>query len=947
MTVSAPISAPIPANEAERLAALRRYAILDTEPEESFDRIVRLASRHFNVPIALVSLVDENRQWFKAACGLDTKESDRGPAFCAHAILSNAIMVVLDATKDERFARNPFVTGEFALRFYAGAPLVTADGHRLGTLCLIDRQPRLDFSEDDKVLLADLAAIVVDHIEMRYVAGDVLTEVEGRIEADARWRAAESRYRAIFNHTFQFCGLLDPDGTLLEVNDTAISFAGLTRADLVGKPVWDSHWWQVDDAAKSKLRTSIERAAAGEFIRYEIELQGAEGRRVPVDFSIKAVEDENGTVTQLIVEGRDISDKRESEALLRLVTDNLPFLVAYVDSGLRYRFINRTGAAWYARSAEEVVGRTTSDVLGQAGYPGLKTHLVGASKGQSQAFEERVTYPDGITRVIQGIYVPDRDDSGDVRGFIAIAIDITERKQSEDALRDNEERYRRLYNKTPIMLHSIDGESRLLSVSDFWLDKLGYARDDVIGRKSIEFLTPESRSKAVNDVIPEFLRTGLCTDIEYQMVSRSGEIIDVLLSAIAERDENGDVVNSLAVLTDITDRKEVERQFVQAQKMESVGQLTGGLAHDFNNLLGVVMGNLQLIERSVKDNEKAKRRIATALQAVDKGADLTRRLLAFARRQNLETKTVETGPLLAEMCHMLRLTLGGSVELECHVPDDIPGIRTDPNQLQSAILNLAVNARDAMPDGGKLTIEATTVDIDSDYAERDSEIAPGTYVVIAVTDTGEGISADKAGKVFEPFFTTKEVGKGSGLGLSTIYGFMRQSGGQIQISSEEGVGTTVRLYVPIATDIDVPATGAEGEDGAPISGGTEKVLIVEDQDEVREVGVALLEDLGYAVVEASSPAEGLRLLEADRSIDVLFTDIVMPGRMDGTKLALAARALRPGLPVVFTTGYAEAAVLDEGDVKSAKNLVTKPYRRDDLAHKLRLALDSAAAETAA
>jgi len=453
----------------------------------------------------------------------------------------------------------------------------------------------------------------------------------------------------------------------------------------------------------------------------------------------------------------------------------------------------------------------------------------------------------------------------------------------------------------------------------------------------MDFYSEESCKRIYETGIAEYEATGVSRNDEYQLVCKSGDLVDVELSAIAERNEADEISRTMVVLTDITDRKIVEKQFIQAQKMESVGQLTGGLAHDFNNLLGVIMGNLQLIERKVEEDPKVMRRVDAALTAVDKGAELTSRLLAFSRRQSLETQRVDPNPLIEGFGDMLTRTLGENIDLECKLAEDVPEVETDPAQLESAILNLAVNARDAMPNGGTLTIETQFVNLDAEYAARDHDIEPGDYVMLAVTDTGCGIPESVIDQVFEPFFTTKDVGKGSGLGLSMIYGFIKQSGGHVRIYSETDHGTTVRIYLPSAPakswQVDTPVAGTQD-----IVGGTETILVVEDQEEVRDVGTALLEDLGYAVVSASNATEALAILDSNPSIDLLFTDIVMPGGIDGTALAKAAHLKRADLPVVFTTGYAEAAVLRDGDVKTSSNLVTKPYRRDDLAAKIRTAL---------
>lgn len=469
---------------------------------------------------------------------------------------------------------------------------------------------------------------------------------------------------------------------------------------------------------------------------------------------------------------------------------------------------------------------------------------------------------------------------------------------------------------------------------------IGYSREELKELTPIDLSTKYSRKDFEALVRP--LRRGERDCIRFDMVHRRKDGTEYDVEVVLQQIRSDDGEAFAAIIEDVTQKNRAEEQLRQAQKMEAVGQLTGGLAHDFNNLLGVILGNLQLIERSVQDSEKSKTRIKAALKAVEKGAELTRRLLAFARRQKLDAETIEPNPLIENLSDLLKHTLGEKIALECRLAENIPSIRTDPHQLEAAILNLAVNARDAMPDGGNLTIESDVIHLDEDHAARDCEVTAGNYVVLAVTDTGVGIPADRIDEVFEPFFTTKEVGQGSGLGLSMVYGFIKQSGGHVRIYSEVGRGTTVRMYVPVEDHIKF-TTERPSVPTVEEVGGEETILVVEDQEDVREVAVALLDDLGYKVFEAENGLQGLAVLESKSEIDLLLTDIVMPGGIDGVELARAAHKLRPGLPVLFTTGYAAAAVLREAEVKAACNLVTKPYRRADLAAKIRQALDGQAA----
>ena len=756
--------------------------------------------------------------------------------------------------------------------------------------------------------------------------------------AEAGWHDAEARYRAIFNNSFQLCCLVDCDGVVLEINDTAVAFLGKTRTDMVGRPLVDSLYWRQDECRPKRLLAAFRRANRGEFVRYEDDIENVSSFKRAIDLSIKPVLDEAGAISCLIVEGRDMSDLKQSQSMLELLIDNLPFHVAYIDSEFNYRFINKTGASWYAKAPRDFVDQSALSMLPEEQFEVLQQRMKAVFEGETVTAEREHMFPDGTCRRLHISFVPDDDPSGQVRGAIAIAMDITEQFEANASLVENEKRYRKLYNKTPVMLHSIDRDGVLLRVSDFWLETLGYERRAVLGSNSSWYFTEASREQLTSLTEEVNQQQGLCKSAELQMVTREGKVIDVLLSAIADYDEKGTFIKTLAVMTDITARKALERNFLQAQKMEMVGQLTGGMAHDFNNLLGVVLGNLQLIEGTVGENPKMTRRVAAAINAVDKGAELTQRLLAFSRKQKLETEQFNPNPLIAGMTDMLTRTLGEAITIHCQLGEDVVDVETDAHQLESALLNLAINARDAMPDGGALVIESSCLTIDDEFVELDSEHGVGDYVVIAVTDSGCGIASDQVEKVFEPFFTTKEVGKGSGMGLSMIYGFMKQTGGYVRIYSEVGRGTTVRLYFPAKRTSQTRS--CEPVEGiASQQRGEETILVVEDQPEMREVAVSLLKDLGYSTIEAENGDAAIAIIRQRDDIDLLFTDIVMPGTLDGTELARASLAERPALRVVFTTGYAEASVLQKGDVNSATNLVTKPYRRGDLANKIRAALD--------
>jgi signal transduction histidine kinase/ActR/RegA family two-component response regulator len=396
----------------------------------------------------------------------------------------------------------------------------------------------------------------------------------------------------------------------------------------------------------------------------------------------------------------------------------------------------------------------------------------------------------------------------------------------------------------------------------------------------------------------------------------------------------------VVIYHDVTEARETDRQLREAQKMEAVGQLTGGVAHDFNNILTVITGTIEILKEGVADRPELAAIAKMIDDAAARGAELTNHLLAFSRRQPLQPRDTNVNALIVEVGRLLRPTLGGNIEIEFMLDDNASSALIDPSQLTTSLLNLALNARDAMPDGGKLTFETTDAVLDDNNAGMNEDVGPAPYVMIAVSDNGSGIAPEIIDKVFEPFFTTKVLGKGTGLGLSMVYGFVKQSGGHLKISSEVGHGTTIKMYLPRAAA--AAQQFADMAPAEPIHGGHQTVLIVEDDALVRTYVVAQVRALGYRTLAATNAAEALGLIDGDAPIDLLFTDIVMPGAMNGRQLADEARRRRPGLKLLFTSGYAENAIVHRGRLDPGVLLLAKPYRKQQLAQMLRAALGVAA-----
>ncbi len=527
-------------------------------------------------------------------------------------------------------------------------------------------------------------------------------------------------------------------------------------------------------------------------------------------------------------------------------------------------------------------------------------------------------------------------------GWVATFDDITEQRRAEDAERHNAEVLTATITSMADAVLVTDEAGRVIVANPAARALFGdrpNVRPEDLPRTYHRFLadgvTPFPASETP---IARAARGELVDNLE--IVIRhldASKNIHLIANGRPLRDKSGAFKGAVIVYRDITEAKDTERQLRQAQKMDAIGQLTGGIAHDFNNILTVITGTIEILAAAVNDRPQYAAIAKMIDQAADRGAELTRHLLAFARKQSLRPRETDVNALITETAKLLRPTLGELVEIEATLEGDAWPALVDPNQLTSALLNLAVNSRDAMPNGGKLTLESGNTLLDESYAKAQGDVRPGEYVMIAVSDNGSGIPAEIRDKVFEPFFTTKGTGKGTGLGLSMVYGFVKQSGGHVRIYSEEGYGTTVKIYLPRAV-----ARAERAPDAQPTAplGGRETILVVEDDALVRQYVTTQLHGLGYGTLEAANAGEALAISDSGAPFDLLFTDVIMPGAMNGQQLAREMAARRANLKVLFTSGYTENALLDHGRLPPGVLLLAKPYRKTELAHMLREALET-------
>lgn len=523
---------------------------------------------------------------------------------------------------------------------------------------------------------------------------------------------------------------------------------------------------------------------------------------------------------------------------------------------------------------------------------------------------------------------------------ILSAARAEEADRTAAVLRISEERFRLLSLATNDLVWDVDLKSGNVWWSDSLLDIYGYdprePQNNLRAWKT--WVHPEDRDGVFRGLDSAIQNKESNWTSEHRFVCADGLILNVIVRGFILYNDADEPIRVLGSTSDVTELRNLEKKLRQSQKLEAVGQLTGGIAHDFNNLLTIIVGSAEILVEVHSNDPDARELAESTLKAADRGADLINRLLSFARLQALAPQQLYPGQLLTGLEALIRRTIDEDIIISINCAADVLPIEVDRGQLENAILNLVINARDAMPDGGHLIVEASNVTLAADDLLQFELTTAGPYVMIAVSDTGCGMRSEIAERVFEPFFTTKEVGKGSGLGLSMVWGFVRQSNGHAQIYSEPGEGTTVKLYFPAVTKLETQMSPQKKSTG--LVGGTECILVVEDDDLVREYVVTQLSGLGYRIKEASSAAAALAVLEDDQTIDLLFTDVVMPGGMNGKQLADAALLQRPSLRVLFTSGYTEDAIISRGRLEPGVNLLGKPYRRAELAAKIRHVLNA-------
>ena len=757
---------------------------------------------------------------------------------------------------------------------------------------------------------------------------------------------AAQQWRTTFDGISDIICLLDKEGRIIRCNKAMTGFLGKTFREIINR----THSEMVHGAQMPVKECPVERLWKTHHRETDIQLINDRWFSISVDPLL----DEARRLVGAVHIMSDITERKRAEEALRSSEEKYRTILetmwdGYWETDVRgnFTFVNDAQCRTSGCTRERLIGMNNRQFTSEE--EAKKMHQVFNRVYRTgepvKSYQFEYTRRDGTKSCNEISVSLMRDTEGKPIGFQGVSRDITERKRAEEALLESEEQYRLSFTNVSDVIFTLNSNLVVSSISPSVERILGYKAEELVNRpiQDLDLIPPEYLEKAFSETMRIFSGEQISNSI-YEFIAKDGtrRVGEISGSPLHN---NGKIVGSISVARDITERKQAEEeklslqeQLRQSQKMEAIGQLAGGVAHDFNNLLTVIKGYSQLSLLDLKENDPLWEDIQEIQKATQRATDLTRQLLAFSRRQVLDLKVLNLNVLLKDLDKMLRRIIGEDIELVTLLTEDLGKVKIDPNQIEQVIFNLAVNARDAMPSGGKLTIETADVELDEEYARVHVGVTPGRYVSLSVSDTGIGMTREVKEKVFDPFFTTKEKGKGTGLGLSMVYGIVKQSNGNIMVYSEPHRGTTFRIYLP-RTEEEADILGDREEKDFPPRG-SETVLLVEDDELVRNLANRLLEQQGYRVLKASNGQEALLVAKehVGETIHLLLADIVMP-QMGGKELADWLKISRPNVKVLYTSGYSDDAIVHHGVLDPGTHFLQKPFSLKTLSQKVREVLD--------
>jgi len=764
--------------------------------------------------------------------------------------------------------------------------------------------------------------------------------LEQRIEARTKeLRAEKELFRSFVENAPVRMSLKDLDGAFTIINPVARAHVEAAGGSITeGQTAYDSWPRDLADTFREQDRAVAE---AGNVQYYEVLLPAREGERV-INTTKFPVRNADGEITAIGTIGVDVTREREAEIKLReseerfrSLVENSPNAVSLKNAKGFFLLVNEQFEALMGVRRKDVVGKTVQDVFqGEFAKVGLAHDREVLERRKAIEIVELFDRGDRTLRFLTTKF-PIFGDDGEIAAIGAVHTNLTERMEAEEALSRREAEYRLLVEMIPdAVIVQCDGKVVLANPSARTMFGAG-SMEEMVGMDSLELVHPDFRDFVLSQRNQALIDQNPLPPTETRHQRLDGTPFDSEFTT-------GPIVwdgrcATVSLIRDVTERKRAAEQLLQAQKMETVGQLTGGVAHDFNNLLAIIMGNAEFLADHVEQIEH-RAQVEAIIRAGQRGSDLTHRLLSFSRKQVLAPRIVNVNDIVKDMAGILRRILEETIDIETVTPDNLWSCEVDPAQLENALLNLAVNARDAMPNGGRLTIETANARVGDDSDTADNEVTPGEYVTLAVSDTGSGIPEEVQSHVFEPFFTTKEVGRGTGLGLSMILGFVKQSGGGVKIDSKVGKGTMVRLYLPKHSGKAIAVETGEQAD-AVVTGKEEVILLAEDDADLRTMITGMLQSLGYEVLASGNAKGALDVLKESNGVNMLLTDVVLPGGVSGRELADRVWKQYPGLPVLYMSGYTRDNVGNGEHSPGTVQLLEKPFRRADLARAVRSAME--------